>query len=414
MKRLAKIAAVTAAAALLLSACSGSDDDQGSSDLNGEPIVIGAQATLNGASAFPEYGIGLEAAEHYINEVKGGIGGRPLELEVCDTDGTPEAGVNCANELVGKGVPVVIDSYDFSIGGSLPIYQEAKVPIFGTLTGSGQVDAAEYGTAFYTSGPTEVSAVGTATVVERGGYESTSMVITDVPAGHTYVDTLLKPIFESLGIDFNVVYVDGAGANFNVVAASQIDGDPEMAGIISLPEEACTQLIRAIRQQNYEGPIYAGSCTAFKDELAQDAEGVIIQPRLWVPDSRGSAPEEIVADLDAFEEAMDAIGEGDDLSTRSLYAFASVVNLVEIIEAAVIDAGEEPDTVNVTEALKAVEDFPSFAGPSITCDGQQWPGRPSACSREAIYFEVQSDGGLEALESSGYIELDPSIVPAAG
>jgi branched-chain amino acid transport system substrate-binding protein len=142
-----KSAALAAFVLLLgsLGACGSSDDDSGSdvqgTKATGEPIVIGAQAPLKGAAAFPQSGYGLEAAEWYVNNVAGGINGRPLELDTCEGDGSPEAAISCANGFVSKKMPLVIDAYDLSIASAVPILGSAKIPLVGTLAGTSVPDA---------------------------------------------------------------------------------------------------------------------------------------------------------------------------------------------------------------------------------------------------------------------------------
>jgi branched-chain amino acid transport system substrate-binding protein len=63
--------------------------------------------------------------------------------------------------------------------------------------------------------------------------------------------------------------------------------------------------------------------------------------------------------------------------------------------------------------MQAVKDFKTFLGPEVTCDGQQWPGRPGACSHEAIFFEVQDDGTLAPVNEEGFTELDTAVAEAA-
>ena len=55
---------------------------------------------------FPEYATASQATADYLNE-HGGLGGRPIELEICEGGGTPETSAACAQDLVGKGVEMV-------------------------------------------------------------------------------------------------------------------------------------------------------------------------------------------------------------------------------------------------------------------------------------------------------------------
>jgi branched-chain amino acid transport system substrate-binding protein len=408
-----RLAAVSAGAAVLLvaTACSKpAADTDSSGDLSGDPVVLGVQSLDTGPVAYPQNTYGAEAAEWYVNNELGGIGGRPLELDICSGDGTPETGVNCANGFVGSDVPVVFDAYDgTSVGAMTPILAEAGIPIVGTLAGQGVAEAAEYGTAFYFSGPLETSALGMVTVLSDQGAATAALAVTDAPSSHGYVDQLVKPLGEELGLDVTGVYTTVDNLNYQVLAQTELASDPDVAGVIALPEDACTGLVQALRQNGFEGTMFAGSCSQFIEELGGEAAGAIVQPRLWVPRSYDNAPAEVQEELDAFSSAMEAVGYEDELSARSLYSFAGIVNLANILN----EMDGDITAQSVTDAMKAVEGFKTFLGPEVTCDGQQWPGRPGACSHEAIFFEVQDDGTLAPVNEEGFTELDTSVAERA-
>ncbi|MEE2056500.1 ABC transporter substrate-binding protein [Rhodococcus artemisiae] len=403
------IGAIAAVAALALSACSsdGGDNSAGATP-SGEPIVIGALAPIKGASAYPQTAYGLEAGVHYVNEVLGGIDGRPLEVDVCGGDGSPETAISCANGFVSKGLPLVIDAVDQSMGAAVPILASAGIPIVGTLAGSFVADSAEYGQAFYFTGPVSFAALSSMSVLDTMGKTKASLAVNESPTSHAYVDDLIMPIADKMGIDVAVQYPPASGANLNVVAATQLSDDPDMAGVIALPEDGCTGLFQALRRQGYDDTILAGSCSQFIDDMGADAAGIVTQPRLWVPLAKDSAPAEVQEQLDTFADSMDAVGYGDELSSRSIYTFAALVNIAEILS-----GSEEITTTTVTDTFKGLRDFPTFAGPSVTCDGQQWPGVATTCNAQAIFFEVQEDGTLRSVEEAGYIDLDPSLMPTS-
>jgi branched-chain amino acid transport system substrate-binding protein len=409
--RTTKILAGCAALAVVLSACSKPEESSDTSGgLSGDPVVLGVQSQDTGASAYPQSTYGAEAAEWYINNELGGIGGRPVELDICSGDGTPETGVNCANHFVTDDIPVVFDAYDQgSVGAMTPILGEAGIPIVGTLAGQGVAESAEYGTAFYFSGPLETSALGMVTVLSDSGASTAALAVNDLPSSHGYVDALVKPLGKGVGLDVTAVYTTIDNLNYQVLAQTELASNPDVAGVIALPEEACTGLVSALRQNGFEGTMFAGSCSQFIEELGGDAAGAIVQPRLWVPRSYDNAPSEVQEELDAFGTAMAAVGYEDEQSARSLYSFAGIINLAKILS----DVDGELTSATVLEAMKGVKDFQTFLGPEVTCDGQQWPGRPGACSHEAIFFEVQDDGTLAPVNEEGYTELDTAVAQAA-
>ena len=410
VKKFFPMGALGIAAVLVLSACGGSGGDTGLSgtEATGDPIVVGAQAPLKGATAYPQTGFGIEAAEYYINEVLGGVHGRPIEVDVCSGDGSPETSINCANGFVTKQVPLVIDAVDQSMGAAVPILGSADIPIIGTLAGSFLADQAGYGKAFYFTGPVSFASLSSMTLFDSKGKKSASLAVNESPTSHAYVDDLIRPIADNLGIDVKVQYPPAAGANLNVIAATQISDEPDVAGVIALPEDACTDLFTALRRQGFEGMILAGSCSQFIEQMGAQGAGIVTQPRLWVPLAKDSAPPKVQEELDVFEKSMRAVGHDEELSSRSLYTFAALVNIANILNAA--PAGEITKE-SVTAAFEKVTDFESFAGPTVTCDGKQWPGIATTCNAQAIFFEVQDDGTLAPVDETGYVDLDLAALP---
>jgi branched-chain amino acid transport system substrate-binding protein len=310
---------------------------------------------------------------------------------------------------VSSNVAAVFDAYDATMGAAVPILTSAKIPIIGQLGGQGIADALPAGQAFYLSGPLETSALGSMTILNQLGKKTAALAVTETPSSHGYVDRLIQPIAKELGITVSPMYTPTSNMNFNVMAATELSGNPDVAGLIALPEDGCTGLIKALRTQGFTGTVFAGSCSQFVTDLGGQAAGAVVQPRLWVPASKKNAPAEVQTQLDDFAAAMDAIDRGDEQSARSLYSFGGMVDLAKIISG--IRGEINPDTV--TTAMTQVKDYQTFAGPTVTCDGNQWPGRPSSCSHKGIFFEVQQDGSLKPVDPNGFIDLDPSKVPAA-
>ncbi len=94
-----------------------------------EPIRIGIQnpeGDPNGS--FPEYSQAVRAATDYINTELGGLGGRPIELEVCTMAISPDDSQRCANELSAGGVELAVSTLNF-FGNHFPIYQGSNIPV---------------------------------------------------------------------------------------------------------------------------------------------------------------------------------------------------------------------------------------------------------------------------------------------
>jgi branched-chain amino acid transport system substrate-binding protein len=124
---------VIAAAALVLAATAAARTHASS------PIVIGWAFDSKGAMA-PFDGPALAAAQVRVKQVnaRGGVGGRPLQIQTCDTQGNkPAIAKACATKLLGQGANVIFTTCDVDF--AAPVVQEtinrgvlAVAPCIGT------------------------------------------------------------------------------------------------------------------------------------------------------------------------------------------------------------------------------------------------------------------------------------------
>ncbi|WP_420452296.1 ABC transporter substrate-binding protein [Ilumatobacter sp.] len=103
--------------------------EQPSGEATGEPIEIGVQnheGDPNGS--FPEYSLAVQAAADYINAELGGLGGRPIEIELCKSAVAPDDSQRCANELSASGAELILSTVNF-FGNHYSIYQGSDIPV---------------------------------------------------------------------------------------------------------------------------------------------------------------------------------------------------------------------------------------------------------------------------------------------
>ena len=81
-------------------------------------------------AVYPNIHITAMAAQDYIN-ANGGVGGRPIEVINCDSQGTADGASNCAREAVAKGATAVVGSFNFSPDAMIEVLEPANIPYFG-------------------------------------------------------------------------------------------------------------------------------------------------------------------------------------------------------------------------------------------------------------------------------------------
>src|SRR6478672_2827645 len=74
----------------------------------GSPVKVGVISngktpTIDNSQETPV----AEATAQWINEYQGGIGGHPIQLEICNDGNEPGKAVDCANQMIRDGVVAV-------------------------------------------------------------------------------------------------------------------------------------------------------------------------------------------------------------------------------------------------------------------------------------------------------------------
>jgi branched-chain amino acid transport system substrate-binding protein len=381
-RKIAAAIAIAGTVAALAGCASGTSSSTPTTEPTGAPLTIGVIAPLAGATALPAAEYGVLAAQDYINHQLGGIGGRPLELDWCKSDGTPEFLVNCANHFVEAGVPLVYDASTLAIPAAAPILKQAGIPIVGSYPASTGVEAQDYGSSFYFAGGAAMHAVGLTQSLAAVDAKTAALAVTASPQAKAYVDGLVVPMSQAQGVTTTVTLVDPGPLNAQVVATTLLSGKPDV------------NLFTALRGQGFTGTILGGNCTSFLTTMGADAEGILLQARVWSPGTYDNAPSTVQDQLDAYKAAMANVGHTDDIDeSHAVAGFGGLVTLATALEKATGDI----DAKSVVSTLEGLKDFPAWLLPNVTCDGNQWPKNPGVCSHSELFLEVQADGSLKPL-----------------
>jgi ABC-type branched-subunit amino acid transport system substrate-binding protein len=135
-----KVLASLAILGLLATSCGGGDSDSTSDEaateetapaLTGEPIKLMTVTTLNAAGpTYQNIANTAKAYESYVN-ARGGIGGRPIEVIVCDEQFDPAVAATCARQAVEENVVAVVGSFTFFAESIVPVIEKSSISWFG-------------------------------------------------------------------------------------------------------------------------------------------------------------------------------------------------------------------------------------------------------------------------------------------
>ena len=355
---------------------------------DGTPIKVGFVNLEGGAVSLPELRIGVETAAAYVN-AHGGANNHPLEIMPCNVDGTPEKSIDCANQLVGDGVSIVMEGYDPSSDAMLPVLDSAGIALTGHAAFGPQQQVADNAFFFGTANPSFTA--GFLDYYAKQGATSIMLFLPDNAAFRDTAETIAEPIAASLDIDANITFYDPASPNWDALATTALADNPDVVGTVA-PDGDCIGLLGALRNVKFGGDIFLGACTLFRVANPAGAAGVATTSDLWKPSDIAAAPAAKQAQLNLYVDTMTAAGHADLVNGFAWDYFSDTMNLTAVL--ATIDGDATPEAIS--EAFKATKDLDSFMGPTISCDHSAWPGE-SACGNKVLLYQVQDDGTQKAI-----------------
>lgn len=378
----------------------------GGKSATGSPILIGVAEPDEGAGNLgSSMTPGLNGGLYYVNQVLGGINGHPIKIVKCNSDGTPSVEVNCANKFVSDGVAAVFDDYDAAFAAEHPILQRASIPIFGVEAADSQDDTSSYD--YFFGPPEEAFAVGPLQVFHQKGINKVSLTIANAPSSVQYVDQAINPVAKKLGMNVKVTYYNANSANFQVIAASLLTGNPQMTGIIAGPESDCTSLLQALRTNGFTGPILMGSCSAYVKADPSGAVNTYSYSAGWLPSLASAAPAVIQTQIKAYNAAMAHTGNANTnaLGQWAVNSFSGLVDFQNILK----NVSGPYTSSTIRAAFPKVANYQSFMGPMETCNHQEWPGTAS-CNKDLLLVRVNSKDQYQSVAPGGFAALNPSLL----
>jgi branched-chain amino acid transport system substrate-binding protein len=369
----------------------------------GEPIKIGLVNTEGTPGLdFPDIRLAVGGAADYLNQ-HGGMGGRPIELENCTANGSPETSQACAQELVGKDVEMVLLGLD--LFPDYATYGAAGVPVVGMLPILPQDYTAD--ALFLTGGNATTTASMAAVAKDYFNAETVGIVSAD-NAGANGTEAALTAALDKAGISH--VTVKGGDnetdAGYQGLMREAAKDNPDL--LVSLYSDAgCIGTMRARASLGIEIPVITtGICSSKEviDEVGDDALG-------W--NFAGVQTQEDTPELAILQEIMGPVLDVEPSEVDSTSLGLGGLGLLMAMSLAtysneMADGGAEITGESIYQNLLDAEGLKLWpAGSEIACGSAET--YPSVCSFTFPYAEYTESGevltipGLEAVSALEYL-----------
>ena len=369
---------------------------------SGEPVRIGLVS--DGQSPAFDARTEIYAAQatvDYWNGHRGGVGGRPIELVICETGADPGAGTDCANQMVEDQVVAV------AIGQSTvpdaiwePLHQSGVPTMF--FQTNGERILADEETSFVISNPLTTAFGLPISVAQDAGTDEVAFVVIDVPVAVSLFETLGPPIMENAGLDYELVKVPLGTPDLTSQMSEIVESGAGVVHVVG-NDALCIAAIQGLAAVEYEGEVTAVSqciTDGTREALPGDQlEGIYVTSGVAL----GATDDPT---YQRFEAVMGAYGDDVDLGSNvSMVGYTVMAALATSLDGIVGDI--TPATV--TQAIKAMPEaeLPGGGGVTFRCGGSAMATNPALCSNQWLRATLDPDGepaSYDAIDSTDILE----------
>lgn len=358
----------------------------------GKPHVLGLLNLEAGPVTFPEYRQAAEAAAAYVNDYKGGIGGRPVEIAACATDGQPSTSARCAGQVVEKKPLAILGGADTGAPGAMEVYRRAKLAYLGGIPFTPVESNAPNAAIFISVAGADLAA--SVQYAQKQGAKKLAVIYTDDTQGKAGGLGVIAPVARQLGMKVATVPLSPSAADLSSVAAAAIASSPDAIFLDS--PNACPGLIKALKAVGNSAQLLGIDVCVSPPALkaaGAAADGLIFAQPFPSLDSRDK-------DTQLFLAAIGKYAPKDiTLDSLSQAGFASVMNVHAALDPL------EADNMNTDAIIKAFKtggETPNFMAHPYRCDGTAVPSQKSVCNAHQIIKQYKG-GKVVAPDGDTYV-----------
>ncbi len=330
----------------------------GKADGAATPIKIGMINQEGGQVSDPEGSVAVKAAFDYINAELGGIGGHPLQVDLCKVTSSEEEAQQCAQRFLNdKDISVILqgglnvgtNSVNDTLGGAKPDVIIQANPGSDTTAKN----------AFAVNPSVMAALPGMANFAGKQGYKSVGVVVDDNP-GDLAIAQIAQKSFEALGMKAKVTTFPAGSTDLTSAFTAALADKPDVISPVIVTTAGCIATAKALATIGSSTPVLNSALCAtqdMKDALGDfpkwSYEGQV--QLLFAPDSSGQ--------LDFYKAVMAKYAGADaQLGINAPASFGAAFLLAKVLNQVGADK-ITPDAVS--QGLKSYSDGVLLGTPKV-------------------------------------------------
>jgi branched-chain amino acid transport system substrate-binding protein len=413
-----RLLALLAAGTLVVAACAEGDDDDDAASTDttaapaedeggaeaalgepnpaaGDPVKIGlissAEADSPLANNWQRVEAGVNMATEYANEYRGGIGGRPIEMVICQGGVDPAGWQDCANQLVNDDVSAVIQPFNSFGSAVVPIVTGAGIP-YVVLSAAAIEELTSPGAFSQVGGfPTTLAAI--ALHAQQHDYTKFGLIGIDVPAVSQAAEFLGAPVFEAAGVGLEFIPAPVGVADMSPQMQAAIDGGSDSLGLIG-DQTFCASFLQAYQTLGLDVPLYLVATCIDPTMIETYGEAMAGNWLIGFAESDPADPDVVLygAIADTYGDGVDPNPSKDTGASTGATVLLTLLNQLE--------GTTDVTPAGILASIQAGVDVPLFLGGGslLTCDGTAVPLFANICSAYMLVGTATATGEMEDAE----------------
>jgi branched-chain amino acid transport system substrate-binding protein len=356
----------------------------------GDPVLIGMISngkTTTGIDNIIEFDV-ANAAVKWLNERKGGIGGRPIKLVTCTDEADPGKAVDCANSLISQNVTAVVIGSSAVVESEWQPLHDAHVPVF-AFGATGKLVKDPDSTFGLTAGSESILAVPVQAAKDKGVTKVTAIVI-DVPAATSIYKSAAPAIQAQEGVTIDLVPVPiGTPDMTPQVQKIMSQGDPGIINVLG-NDTFCIAAFNALRAVGFKGTVTTAA-PCITDATRKAVPGSFLsgmQLSYSAPVGDTSNPSYTL-----YKAVVDTYGGGKsiDLSRTQGWGIFLAINGFQTALQGISGPVTSSTMVSTIKKMPWTE-LPGGGGLHFRCNGKADPTSPASCLTGTLVSSLDGSG----------------------
>jgi branched-chain amino acid transport system substrate-binding protein len=294
-----------------------------------------------------------------VNEYKGGIGGHPIKLVSCVTDGQPSTSQRCANQLAGDKPVAILGGADTGAPGAIPVWARLNLAYLGGVPFT-PAEQNYKNAVIFSSVSTADNAAASVYAAKTLGVKSAAVIYTSDTEGTATAEGAIIPTLTNAGVTkITKIAIPPTSSDVSSAVATAVGAHPDLI-YIDAPA-ACPNILNSLKQLGNTAKLMGiDTCTAPKAIAGAGggANGLYFASPTLNPFA--GTPQTTLF-----------------LAALKKYAPASVIN----VQAALAKFTKaDLTTAKILAAFRTGKSEPNFMGHPYLCNGKALPGATAVCN----------------------------------